>query len=173
MKQALKSVFLVPVLLLVFMGATGQISMAQPIYAKLYVLIADPDDRPIEKAEVTVRGEDNRIHMKILTDGKGMAEFLLRAGHTYILDVGQIPNADRVEIPHEKGFEMELKLIVDRRFATGTPMAEVVFSVKNPEGKPMSGDFKVVSLASQKLWELSTDKEGSPAAPTTTCSWST
>lgn len=160
MNQSLKSLALLLLVYHNFFAVQGQKPAYQSNYALLNILVEDPDYKPIEEVEVTLRGLTNKIHLRLVTGKTGSAEALVPAGHTYTLDVGQILNADKVEIPDENGYELELKFNVNRRFATSTLMAEVVFMVNNSDGKPLSEKFKVVSLSNQKAYEVNTDQSG-------------
>lgn len=164
MKNQLKPILLILFFSLFYGLASGQSNRQQTNSAILYLQVLDTDHKQIEKAEITIRGVRNDVKINLLTDSKGNAKAMLPLGQSYILDVGQILNADTVHIPDEKGFEMELNLVIGRRFATGTPTAEVVFRVNHPDGRPLEEKFIVFSLDNSKSYLVTTGADGTAMA---------
>ncbi|TVR75626.1 MAG: hypothetical protein EA408_00090 [Marinilabiliales bacterium] len=128
--------------------------------ALLVILVVDEADNPIEKAEVTISNPDIGVVIDLLTSKDGMCEVLVPNGHGYTIGIGQVKNADYVEVPDEAYYELALKYYIDSEYAYDLSELNVSIYVATNEGVPVSETFEVVSLVDRQIYEVNSDLSG-------------
>lgn len=160
----MKTKFLVIHVLITFVLSTLSVFTQEVVpneeNALLYIVVVDKKGKPIENAEVTVSSPNLDTVFKLLTTKEGICEFLIPKGHGYSIDLGQIKNADYIEIPDEAYYELESKYYIDREFALSQPELNVNLNVATSEGEPVSERFEIVSLDDESSYTIRTDPSG-------------
>ncbi len=160
MKYNLKFLFFLFLLSFCFTGMHGQIIEPCEENALLVILVVDEADNPIEKAEVTVSNPDIGVIIDLLTPEDGICEVLVPNGHGYTIGIGQVKNADYVEVPDEAYYELALKYFIDPEYAYALSELNVHIYVATSEGLPVSETFEVVSLADRQIYDVNSDLSG-------------
>ena len=158
----INSLKFLPLVILIFCisPAYNQELLPDDKNALLVILVVDYDEVPIEKAEIHVSGSNCGISVNLLTNAMGLCEILVPAGQRYIIDVGQVSQADIVHIPDEPEFIMDLKMIINRQFAVMSVAENINITIAGVTRAPVLEKFEILSLTDQQVHIAQTDADG-------------
>ncbi len=127
--------------------------------ALLFMLVVDNSENPIQEKIVVKSIKTNKLYT-VFSNNKGLAEVLLPKSDTYIINLENEPNYDKIVIPNKEFYSLNYKIFYEKNRNADNKTALIRFVLKNSDKVAISEKVTLISSRTKEKYSFTTNAKG-------------